>query len=448
MKILKLIILLFIPYGLIGQASSSDLSDDFITREQYGIILKKRFTDIANNSDKTTIGNYAAADIKDGKLAFNATKNFKNGDFFSFNANGSVTDGLFSIFTESSINSNAGADFKYSHLFVMDSSISYHEGGAAALKKKLRNIESQQKLRNQLDSNVIVQLQRELVVHSLALDSLKARLSSVKDKNEIISIELEIAKKSIRIDSIKLKLSEFPSPGKQQEINLKLKKKQIRNAIESFEPTGLTFQWISIGAGFLNNNFKEFRPTFTSLDSQVVKRNYTTGYVTFDLNFYRYDSHTRKNKSFYLAIGTRLSIDDNFSDLSKVELNDVRQYGDTTVQRSVTQKNVAYQGDYKTGLIGGRTTLDFYKFIRGNNMALHLFPEVNYRQHSFPVYNAGIGVLYAFKDAKDKEEKTVLNAELYFRLSDLTNKNESQLSTFERNELGLRLSIPIAFFNF
>lgn len=450
MKILKLFILMFIPYGLIGQSSGSVRIGDTLSKDQYFIILKKQFTDVANNSDKTTIGNFASADIKDGKLAFNATKNFDNGSWLSLNANGSITDGFFSVFTETNINTNAGANLKYSYLFKKPSTLSYYEGNPSKLNGELKEIGKVRQYRNMIDSNTVVQIKKEYYLGALEIIALEKKKTSLDSLNpERIKIELLIAKTALHMDSLQMKLAALPNRTDKLEYNSKLEQNERKSAIENFEFEAIGFHWFSVGAGFLNNNFKTFRPGFTSLDSQIVKQNYTTCFFTVDWNIYYYDGTGNKiNKSFYLSIGTKVNIDDNFSDLSKVELQDVQQYGDSTIQRSITKKHTAYIGEYKTGLIGGRTTIDFYKFFGKNSAALHLYPDVNYRQKSIPVYNAGIGLLYSFKDAKDKENKSKLNAELYFRLSDLTNTSNSILSTFERNELGLRLSIPVAFFNF
>ena len=131
-----------------------------------------------------------------------------------------------------------------------------------------------------------------------------------------------------------------------------------------------------------------------------------------------------------------------------MELNDTHQFGDSVNQRTVTKKINAYKGDYQTKLIGGKVYFDIYIFFFKNNAAFHIYPEVNYKQYATPLYHAGIGLLYSFIDAKDKENKAKLNAELYFKLSDLSNSLSSELSILQRNELGLRLSIPVSFFNF
>ena len=128
-----------------------------------------------------------------------------------------------------------------------------------------------------------------------------------------------------------------------------------------------------------------------------------------------------------------------------MELNDTYQYGNVTTQRTVSKKITAYKGDYQTKLTGGKLYVDFYKFFWGNVAAFHIYPEVNFKQHSSPLYNTGIGLLYSFQDAKDNRAK--INAEFYFKLSDLSNTMNTDLMVLQRNELGLRISVPVSFFN-
>jgi hypothetical protein len=206
------------------------------------------------------------------------------------------------------------------------------------------------------------------------------------------------------------------------------------------------FQYLSFGGGFQNNNFNQFKPNFSTLDSQITKQNNVVWNATIEYNLYKWNQYSQP--TYYLLVGVKGSIDDNFSDLSKVGLNDTHLYGDSINQRSTTKIFTAYKGDYKTNLLSAKIYFDFYRFFFKNSAAIHIYPEVNFKENDKPLYNTGIGLLYSFNDVKDKENKAKLHAELYFKLSDLSNIGKSDLSILQRNELGLRLSIPVSFFNF
>lgn len=433
---------------------SDKLKTDYgLSEEQYRIILKKQFGAVINSSGKTTIGNYASADITDGELAFNATKNFKNGHMLSFNLNGGITDGLFTIFNETELNSNIGADMKFNWLFRKGSYIGYRSKQPQLLKTTLDRIETKYGFHNAIFSHQAEVLTKEenLIRQKMSTTTGQLEetgLTSIKKAE----LEYQLSELQLALDSVQLKLLTLETKDEIEAANKKLKKKAALEAIESFEYGTIRFQWMSFGAGFQNNNFNLFQSDFSSVDSQLVKQNYTTFNAKIEYNLYRWDQYSKWKRyntpSYYWLLGAEFNVADNFDDLSKVELSDTRQYGDSTVQRSVSKKITAYRGDYETSLIGARFYTDFYLFFLGNSAAIHIYPEARIQQNSTPVYNAGIGLLYSFMDAKDEKNKNKLNAELYFRLYDLSNSRNSDLETLERNELGIRLSIPIAFFNF
>jgi hypothetical protein len=477
MKILKLLLfnLTFFNLVLPAQNDSAKAPPDALSKADYSTLFKKQFTDVANNSDKTTVGNFASADIKEGKLAFNATRTFDNGDFLSINANGSITDGFFSIFSESQINANAGADFKYSHLFAWKSAMASYTGAGSKLNMDLEKVTIQKQLKNEIaliDSikswNDCIKFRNEYKHDTDSLRDLNNKYNALGSGIPKSKLHLEIVQLEQHMDSLQLRMNSRPRYADVLKSNDKWADSVHKSIVENFDYTKIRFFWFSLGGGFLNNNFKEFNPAFNSLDSQLIKQNYTTKYLTAEFNWYSLDKKTERlvprkpkktgsgkrrkgikdNMSFYFSIQTRINWDDNFSDLDKIELSDVQQYGDSILQRSTTKKIVAYTGNYKTDLLGGKTSIDFYKFIFANNGALHFFGNVNYRQHSLPVYNAGFGLLFSFKNSKDKNDKGKVNAELYFKLNDLTNNKNSDLDLMKRNELGLRLTIPIKFFDF
>jgi len=412
----------------------------------FNAIIKKEFNAVVNSSGRTTIGNYASADIKDGKVAFNATKNFKNGDMFSINASGGITDGFFAIFNQTKINSNVGINFKY-NFRLSSSSISFHTDEIKKLKKKISDAKAETIISKTINAHDSILLRRKIALLAAEIKTIDSKLSAVGlNTEQKADFEYQLALKTLQQDSLQLKQQIFPSS---KEADQKIKNAELKTkakALLDFKYTGISFQWISIGGGLQNNNFNQFLPRFASLDSQIIKQNNVVWNMTVEYNSYKWNQYSKP--TYYLLFGFKGSIDDNFSDLTKVEINETNFYGSSVNQRSTIKKFNAYKGDYTTKLLAAKFYADFYKFFFRNEAAIHIYPEANFIQDSKPLYNAGIGLLYSFYDLKDKENKARLNAELYFRLSDLSNTTASKLSTLQRNELGLRLSIPVSFFNF
>lgn len=412
----------------------------------FNTIIKKEFNAVVNSSGKTTIGNYASADIKDGKIAFNATKNFKNGNMFSINASGGITDGFFAIFNQTKVNSNVGINFKY-NFRLRSSSISFHKEEVAKLKKKMSDAKAQTLISKTINAHDSILLHRKITLLATQIKATDSKLSAVGlNAEQKADFEYQLALKTLQQDSLLLKQQMFPS-SKEADQKIKNAEQKLKaRALLDFKYTGISFQWISIGGGLQNNNFNQFLPRFASLDSQIVKQNNVVWNMTVEYNSYNWNQYSKP--TYYLLFGFKGSVDDNFSDLTKVEINETNLYGSSVNQRSTIKKLNAYKGDYSTKLLAAKFYADFYKFFFKNEAAIHIYPEANFIQDRKPLYNAGIGLLYSFYDMKDTENKAKLNAELYFRLSDLSNTAASKLATLQRNELGLRLSIPISFFNF
>jgi hypothetical protein len=81
--------------------------------------------------------------------------------------------------------------------------------------------------------------------------------------------------------------------------------------------------------------------------------------------------------------------------------------------------------------------------FKDNIAAVHLGPEATIKDNSRPLYNTTVGFLMLFK--KEKEENSIVNAELYYSFKDMFDYSDSDDKFFERNEIGLRFSIPIQF---
>ena len=427
---------------LIGELNLNSKLDSIT----FNTVLKRAFNSVANSSGKNTIGNYASSDIKDGRLSFNASKNFKNGNILSLNASGGITDGFFAIFNQTKVNSNIGISLKY-NIRLNSSSISFHTDELAKLNKKISDTKIESTISKSIYVHTQALLKSKIALNIAEINTINAQLTTsnltIKQKAKL---EYQLASAILQQDSLQLEQQTFMSVSEADNQNKSKEKKIKTAALLDFEYTGISFQWLSIGGGFQNNNFNQFKPSFSTLEEQITKQSNLVWNTTIEYNIYKWNQYSKP--TYYFLFGAKGSIDDNFSDLTKVEINDVNSYGTSTNQRTTTKKISAYKGDYKTKLLSAKFYVDYYRFFFKNDAAIHIYPEVYLRQDQKPLYNTGIGLLYSFIDSKDKENKAKLHAELYFKLSDLSNTEKSDLTLFQRNELGLRLSIPVSFFNF
>lgn len=417
-----------------------------LTLSQYQKIINKEFNSVINGSGKTSIGNYLSLDIKDTRLTFNATKNFKNGDYLSLNANGGLSDGYFAILNNSKLNSNVGLTLMY-NMCLKSSSISYHIKELDKLNKKNEDADRNYNYLIKSANNSYKLLQSSLNLINAELDSVNSELR----KNNLSALQkanydFYKSKLVYQKDSIQAKIDTKRTDEEINDNALSLKKKDKSNAIDQFEYTGITMNWFSFGLGLQNNNFNLFDSKVPSLENQISKQNFVVWNASIEYNIYKWNQYSKP--TYYLLLGLKGSIDDNFSDLNKIEISDTKTLADSNTKRTINKKINAFEGEYEKKLISAKFYIDFYRFFFKNIAAIHFFHDMNFKQNSKTVNNLGIGLLYSFKDGDINDSKTKVNTELYFRLKDISNNTNSDLSIWKRNELGIRLSIPVSFFNF
>jgi hypothetical protein len=207
---------------------------------------------------------------------------------------------------------------------------------------------------------------------------------------------------------------------------------------------GFKMHWLSVGYRLVNRAFKLFTPTL-SLNDQIISDHYIGHEATLEYNIYRYNK--LRNHSYYFRAGLDIFLNNNLNDLKKIDLEERHEYGSTAGERTGIKKYSVYQNinDYKKNLTGLKVYLDYYKFfLENNSLAVHLYPQVTLKENSPAVYDTGVGLLFGVKNKEDNG-KSILNIELYYTLLDLSNIQRSSESFFNRNEIGLRFSLPIFF---
>ena len=121
-----------------------------------------------------------------------------------------------------------------------------------------------------------------------------------------------------------------------------------------------------------------------------------------------------------------------------------RELGDTVGERTITKEYIVYEGEYKTSLTSLSLYGDFYYFLFSNNTgAIHFYPEYKMKEEYKPQINLGFGFLVTYKN----KDKNVINAEVYYNLIDIENKNDSDIDFFKRSQFGIRFTFPIVFGN-
>jgi hypothetical protein len=199
--------------------------------------------------------------------------------------------------------------------------------------------------------------------------------------------------------------------------------------------------WFSFGYSFSNSEFRLFNPK-ALFDSQVTKTTYDTHKANVQYSFYRNNPLTFQ--SYFVTVGGRYALENNFIDLDKVEISENSAYGSPPLTRSKTAKYTAYEGEYVKDINSISLYADLYWFLFSRNQAaVHIYPEQKFSDKLKPVTNFGLGFMLAFKNKEKNENK--INTELYINFLDMANNQESKNDFIERSSYGLRFTFPINF---
>jgi hypothetical protein len=444
MKYIYTIIFLAI---ILNDVFSQDSQESIgLTPKVFKKVLNQQFSNLITGQSQNSIGNFASLDLKESEVSFAGNSIFKDGSLLSVKASGAITDGFYSIFSNSKLNSKVSLDFQYNFFGLRRKSLQIDTDSLIQFHDKIDKIEYKYKVKKLLidskqDSLILVTNQKKIYNRINKIDSLLKISNQSQDK--IDQLTLEKSKIQIRLDSIKMAFRKLPNKLNQIRNlrNWKIKQEEsvsIETAIEGFK-----FGWVSIGYKVKNNSFKLFDPTLT-FKNQIVKTNFVSHELR--IQYSKYNWTPVEYESYFWDIGIAFKYTDNFDSdsLSKKEITEVTEYGENKGDRSITSKYNVYQGHYIRGLKQLRFYGDFYYFLFANNIAaFHVYPEWKIQKGEKPIANLGTGFLISLKDSKTKG--SVVNAELYYNFLDLFKSSETTYKFFERNNIGIRFAFPLTF---
>lgn len=405
-------------------------------------ILNSQFTQIVSGQSNKTIGNFAAVDIKDARLTLNGSALTKKGNVFSLTANADVSDGFSAIFTNSKLNSNVGLQFRLSLLNPYTRMVRFTKSSLDRRDDEISKIKSNQQFQKNLISSRAKFVDESIRFTEFEIEKLQSELRTTPNGEKV---RYQIAQLQYERDSlIAVKQLEFTDVSKSLQRIDKAAQTAINKAnVEKIDVTGFGFGWLNISYGVNSQSFRLFNPSL-NFPEQVTKESYTSHRVDVQYSYYRWSIHP--GETFFFQVGANGGYDNNLAALNAIELSEKTEYGSTVDQRSSVRKYKVFTGNYNKNLITASLYADYYHFFLNNNtIALHAYPQINLSEGEQPLYSFGLGLLMALKDSKD--EKSIVNVEIYSHFIDLTNVNNSTKKLLGRNEIGFRLAFPIKFYN-
>ena len=204
--------------------------------------------------------------------------------------------------------------------------------------------------------------------------------------------------------------------------------------------TRIKFDWLTVIGALGKKSYYTFDPT-QDFSQQIQKEELGTFTVGLVWNYYRH-SLLRK-KAFYANAGFLRMRDNNTSFLSTVAIAQERETsrGDTT--RTISRVYNAYTdpvNEYQQWSLFA----NFFYMFTGRTSGFHIYPSVDIRDHdNSTLTHLGIG--YAISFINEKKDQPVINVEGYVKFIDLFNKLDINQKFWNRNEIGIRFTLPLNF---
>ena len=426
---------------------------DSISQEGLKMIVNNQFRNLLAGKTMNSVGSYASADIENKRVTFAPSFALNNGHILSFKANAGVSDGFAQIVHNSKLNTNLSLDAEYHFMrlkkskHLKDVVIILDASEINDFHRRKRRIEP----RHSIETFKISSGQELIALETKksTLNQKKARLDKLlqdgyltgaqKDSLQLIILEINL---------VDIEINEKSDSDWEYEKLLELGNKRA-DSLKAVAPENLTvygfrFGWFSLGYQIKHDVFKSFDPTL-SFSDQISNKQFTSHQFRIQYSHYRWMMYNDSTCPWFFSGGITFNYKSNFEDLTPVEITEVTHHGTTgTENRKSTEKYAAYTGTYKKGIFGALVNADIYSFcLFKKTTAIHFYPSVRFSEGIQPICNAGIGLLFPFKDKKDN--KVIVNAEIYYTLTDIFKSTESDLSLFAQNNMGLRFTFPFNF---
>ena len=419
-------------------------------------LINREFSKVLNPTSNSSIGNFAAVDLKEASVSAAATLNLAQ-SLVVIKGTGEATDGLMPLFTNSKLNTGLELSLQYD-FFSHRNTLEFDAASYRAYLEKIHGLNKKLaldliKVTDGYNTHALQLEEIRLGIRNKALqkviNSTDSIINKLKATASIRALE-ELKLDSIKLEYIKTQQDQIENKYQQdnqagpssQQLELISSRNLIINKIdEEIIIGGAKIKWFTIGYSLKNSSFRLLYPNKSNED-QITKRTFMGHALNLQYSVYNYSQ--APNQSYFYTIGVAPSIVDNLQGLSKTEINENTTYNLSSPFRYGSEKYNAYLGDYKSDRLALRIFADlYYFFLKSNRFAIHIFPEHVIQQEKLPTTNIGLGVLFAFQN--QEKEKTIVNTELYVNAINSFNVGSPEDKLTKRSTAGIRFTFPITF---
>ncbi len=109
-------------------------------RSMFKKLLNQQFSNLITGQTKNSIGNFASLDLTDGKVDFAGNIISNKGSVFTAKASGAVSDGIFSLFNNSTLNTQFSLDLQYNFMTLSKQRLEYDADSADIYNQQIDKI--------------------------------------------------------------------------------------------------------------------------------------------------------------------------------------------------------------------------------------------------------------------------------------------------------------------
>ena len=430
-----------------------------LSNQEFNAIVQTSFSKLITGQAANNVGSYAGLDIEKTEVTFSPTFIRENGNIITGKMMGGISDGVYAVFNNSKLNTNISIEVQYHSLYNNKKrKIYYYLSDFEKQRQEEETISKEyDKAKAKIDASFennerIIEndkLNTENKAYDADIVALNAKLNTPKSPADIELLNAQISSKTFKKKQNLAKIAEnndlnnrFDESEELLKIGNARADKLAQNDISKLKVQGYQFSWFSISYKLKNDEFRLLNAK-EIYENQITKDNYISHEAKTQYSFVQLNPENHKTTYFTASINGKYK--SNFNDLKKVEVTQTNNMGtDSNQTRLTSEKFFAYSGSYKKGITQLNADIDFYHFpFNKSEIGFHIFPNSKYTQNIKPVYNAGVGVVFPFINKKD--DKSTINAELYYNFTNIFNSTDSDYSIIERNNIGIRLVFPISF---
>lgn len=463
------------------------ISDDFYSPRTFTIFANRTFGQLATGQHTASLANFGSFDPAKGSFDFNAFTplSFSSDEgkhmvpYLSLAMKGDLaSDNTLKLFSDSKLNTNVDGIINLHIPLPFLNSIGYYASESNILRIKKIALQAEYDIRLLEADTTGTSDSVRRALSGARLDEIRWYLHQQRDTLTILDSNIaqlrrapspdtvQIAKQygyrlkaSDRIfqlhrDSVKTQIEYDQldsltrlSPARRRNYTrqtLRILRESFSDSLTKLELaapiSAVRLSWFTLTGNFNRKKYHTYDTTRVFNDRIDVKR---FNAFNFGVEWHLYFQQRYRSMAHYLKIGYSHRKNNNIKDLSTSELTQKTKTSANGVEREVLDRYSAYTDsiqEFKSNFFYA----DYYFMFKRNALsALHFFPEFDVRRTGEQVFNAGIGYVISFKDSK--KEKAVINAEAYYKFLDLSNELGSAQGIWERNEIGIRVGLPLNF---